>query len=155
MYNPYADPAVSHIESIPSGHDMYVVYDQANEIGNEVCRQETAYGNCATNSEYTAKCRSDGYAIVTVFASGKDADSAAAKQITNGSGTDIYKCCPQQDQFQPQGAYGKQFTAAWTYLIHCECPSSQQGRRLLRSSISERFQAGDLFTGETKELYNL
>lgn len=154
LYNPYADPNVSLADSIADSHDMYVVYDQANEIGNEVCKQESAYGNCATNTEYTAKCRSDGYAVVTVFAAGKDAESAAHQQVTNEEGTDVYKCCPHQDQ--PHGAYGKLYTAAWTYLLHCECPASEAGRRRLSlSSISESFQAGDLFTGETKELYNL
>jgi len=154
LFNPYADPNASLADSIVDAHDMYVVYDQANEVGNEVCNQETAYGNCATNTEYTAKCRSDGYAVVTVFASGKDAASDAHKQITNESGTDVYRCCANQDQ--PHGAYGSLYTAAWTYLLHCECPASQAGRRHLSlSSISERFQAGDLFTGETKELYNL
>jgi len=153
LYNPYADPNVSIQDSVSEAHDMYVVYDQANEIGNEVCSLESAYGNCATNTAYTAKCRSDGYAIVTVFASGKDAESAASKQITDSTGTDTYKCCSKLPQ--PNGAYGKQFTAAWTYLLHCNCPSSQQNRRHLRSSISEAFQSGALFTGETKELYNL
>jgi len=154
VHNPYADPNVSHSESVADAHDMYVVYDQANELGNEVCNLESGYGNCATNTAYTAKCRSDGYAIITVFASGKDAESAAAKQITNGgTGTDTYMCCPKLPQ--PQEAYGKQFTSAWTYLVHCSCPSSQPGRRNLRSSVSEQFQSGALFTGETKVLHNL
>jgi len=155
IHNPYADTSVIHSASIADAHDMYVVYDQANELGNEVCGSETGYGNCATNTAYTAKCRSDGYAIVTVFASGKDATSAAAQQITNGGiGTDTYMCCPNVPQ--PNGAYGKQHTSAWTYLVHCSCPSNSEGRRNLReSSVSELFQSGALFTGETKALYNL
>jgi hypothetical protein len=135
--------------------DLYVVYDQANEIGNEVCDVEYALGKCATDNLYTAKCRTDGVAVVTVFASGEDMDSAAAKQITNDLGTEPFECCPAS--YRPDGIYTQQTTAAWTFLVHCDCPSEDtDARRLLKEDISSRFQKGELFESENlKKLHKI
>jgi len=135
--------------------DLYVVYDQANEIGNEVCDVEYALGKCATDNVYTAKCRTDGVAVVTVFASGEDKDSAAAAQITNDLGTTPFECCPAS--YRPDGIYTQQTTAAWTFLIHCDCPEGDvEARRQLKESVSSRFQKGELFESENlKKLHNI
>ncbi|CAJ1935263.1 unnamed protein product [Cylindrotheca closterium] len=166
IYNPYgnyAEPinytSTEHLYKGDDFHNMYVVYDQANEIGNEVCDLQPGSGKCATDEEYTAKCRSDGVAIVTVFASGFDETSGAAQDITNGSGTDVFECCPAT--YQPLDHYNTAQTAAWTFLVHCECPEDEEAdpdrlrRRNLSESVSNKFQNGKLFTENQKKLHNL
>lgn len=165
IYNPYGNysepinysPGAAHADDYkygPGGSedfiDMFVVYDQANEIGNEVCALETAAGKCASDNEYVAKCRSDGVAVVTVFASGFDADSLAAKQV-KGDGTEVFDCCP--DTYQPDAHFNAATTAAWTFLVHCDCPSAS--RRHLKESVSAKFQAGELFSENQKKLHRL
>merc|ERR1719223_121069 len=136
-------------------HDLYVVYDQANEIGNEKCELETAAGKCASDNTYTAKCRTDGVSVVTIFASGKDATSAAAQQITNdGEGTDVFGCCPKN--YDPN--FQADSTAAWTFLIHCDCPednNAQDRRQLRKADVSSKFQRGELFSENQKKLHKL
>jgi len=133
--------------------DLYVVYDQANEIGNEVCELETAAGKCPSDNTYTAYCRSDGVSVVTVFASGMDATSSAAQQITNGEGTEVFECCPTS--YDPN--FTKASTAAWTFLIHCDCPddNAQDRRQLRKEDISAKFQRGELFSENQKKLHKL
>lgn len=162
MYNPYGNYAEpidytsnDHLYEGDDFHNMYIVYDQANEIGNEVCDLQTGAGKCATDEEYTAKCRSDGVSVVTVFASGFNSDSGAAQDITNAEGTDVFQCCPET--YQPLDHYSKGQTAAWTFLVHCDCPDeiANLDRRQLKESISSKFQSGELFNENTKKLHNL
>eukprot|EP00526_Cylindrotheca_closterium_P013464 CAMPEP_0113611414 /NCGR_PEP_ID=MMETSP0017_2-20120614/5543_1 /TAXON_ID=2856 /ORGANISM="Cylindrotheca closterium" /LENGTH=536 /DNA_ID=CAMNT_0000520359 /DNA_START=95 /DNA_END=1705 /DNA_ORIENTATION=+ /assembly_acc=CAM_ASM_000147 len=174
IYNPYGNydepidyDSEAHKYSGDDLHNMYVVYDQANEIGNEVCDFMPASGKCATDEEYTTKCRSDGIAIITVFAAGFDSDSGAAQQVTNGEGTDVFKCCPEEEA-QPIDHFNKTQTSAWTYLIHCDCPEEVDPDRMLRATDadatldldrrmlrSDKFQSGEYFNEETKKLHKL
>jgi len=133
--------------------DLYVVYDQANEIGNEVCELETAAGKCPSDNTYTAYCRSDGVSVVTVFVSGMDATSSAAQQITNGEGTEVFECCPTS--YDPN--FTKASTVAWTFLVHCNCPEDNNldRRQLRKEDISAKFQRGELFSENQKKLHGL
>jgi len=133
-------------------HDLYVVYDKADGIGNEVCDVQTAAGKCPPGKTYTAYCRSDGISVVTIFASGMDGTSAAAGQITNGVGTEIFDCCPKN--YDPN--FNADSTAAWTFLIHCDCPEDNNvDRRRLKEDISAKFQRGELFSENQKKLHGL
>lgn len=146
-------------------HDIYTVYHNANGNGNEVCDKEMSATDCAQDNEFTALCMDDGaWTFVTIFASGLDANSGAATAVSNGvanpaDGNDVYSCCPTAGELH--GHLWQEYTAAWSYLIHCECDDPQTpGRRLgqakqLPHDLVQRFQRGELFDDELKKIHGI
>lgn len=143
-------------------HDIYTIYHQPGDYDdnwNEKCHKEQAANSCPSDDQITAKCMHDDmFTIVTVFASGYTEESGAAVLVADGGdeGTNIYKCC--NTDTEPNNHVREEYIAAWTYMIHCACSSIEDTpQRALRvqSDLAERFQKGELFDDELKELYGL
>jgi hypothetical protein len=143
-------------------HDMYTIYHQPGDYDDnwdEKCHKEQAADSCPSDDQITAKCMHDDmFTIVTVFASGYSDESGAAVLVADGGeeGTDIYNCCTTDAE--PKNHVREEYIAAWTYMIHCACESiDDTPQRALRvqSDLVERFQKGELFNDELKELYGL
>jgi hypothetical protein len=143
-------------------HDIYTIYHQPGDYEgnwNEKCHKEQAADSCPDDELITAKCMHDDmFTIVTIFASGYSEDSGAAVLVANGGeeGTDIYNCCTTDTE--PKNHVREEYIAAWTYMIHCACASiDETPQRALRvqSDLVERFQKGELFDDELKELYGI
>jgi len=154
--------------------DIYTVMHEAGGDGDSVCPKQTSATNCLTDEIYTAQCLDDGaWALVTIFVSGYDHNSRAAQLVdeSGGQGTDVYKCCPKTTS-EPYGRFGPEQTAAFTYLIHCQCQSQggaralrvsdevagklrRAGRGLSQDELESKFMDGELFDEELKQLYGL
>jgi hypothetical protein len=144
-------------------HDLYTVYHEAAEDGNEECNKETTATSCPSDTVLTAFCLNDGaYTVVTIFAAGFDAESSAAALVAdgNGEGSTIYGCCPTDDE--PADHVLPAQVAAWTYVIYCECPEDAEDTavralrvRDLHEDIDQQFQRGELFDAQTKKFYGL
>jgi len=172
------DDTVSFKVVNPFGDDLsniYTVYPEAGGNGDAVCPKQSSATDCVSDDIYTAQClNGQGFTFVTVFVAGEDANSAAAQLVdaTNGSqGTDVYNCCPKD--YEPNNRFGPEETAAFSYLIHCECEASTGGARALRVSnelaeqfgghgaslsrkeLEAKFLRGELFDDELKRLYGL
>mmetsp|Transcript_18981 Transcript_18981/g.47019 ORF Transcript_18981/g.47019 Transcript_18981/m.47019 type:complete len:461 (-) Transcript_18981:444-1826(-) len=172
------DGTVSFRVMNPFGDDLsniYTVMPEPGGHGDAICPKQNSATDCITDEVYTAQCIDDeAWTFVTVFVVGEDDNSAAAQLVdtVNGSqGTDVYECCPKT--FEPNGRFGAQQTAAFSYLIHCECEASAGGARALRVSnglaeqfgghgaslsrkdLEDKFLRGELFDDELKKLYGL
>ena len=116
-------------------HDIYVVSDDPAEptaFGDTVCHLEPNAGECPSKDLITAKCiDNNSYTVVTVFASGKGADSAAAQMAYVKN--ELHKCCPLVDP-----PYTPEYTAAWTYVIHCNCNEAVARRGLRGKTEAQR-----------------
>jgi hypothetical protein len=143
-------------------HDIYTVYHSADGKGNEVCEKEMSAMECPQDKEFTALCMDDGaWTFVTIFATGLNVNSGAAILVRNQEtgiqeGSDVYDCCPTAGELS--GHLSKEYTAAWSYLIHCECDEAEEAPvRALQVSndLVERFQRGELFDDELKEIYGI
>jgi hypothetical protein len=148
VINPYSSADEKDI------HDIYTIYhDAAN--GNEQCEKEVSAAYCPHTQRITAKCMDDDqWTVVTVFAVGFDDESGSAKQVESGDkvGAHLYKCCPTSISANAK----RKYTAAWTYLIHCDCPPDESSRGLrVRDDLAEKFQKGELFDDELKQIYGL
>jgi hypothetical protein len=75
------------------------------------------------DNEYTAACRSAGYAYVYVYFATTD---SAVVEYT-GEGAIIPECC-YPDDYSATGEGVVQFA----YTIYCDCPTSTPARKLLR-----------------------
>jgi hypothetical protein len=142
-------------------HDLYTVYHEAADDGNEECNKEATATSCPSDTLLTAACLDDGkYTVVTVFAASFDDDSGAAQLVTaaDSDGSEIYECCPKS--IEPTAHVLPAHVAAWTYVIYCECPEDAQDAavRALRVrdlGLAEQFQRGELFDAQTKMLYGI
>lgn len=162
----------------PFGDDLSNIYTVMKEPagrGDSICSKQNSATDCITDEVYTAQCIDDeAWTYVTIFVVGEDDSSAAAQLVdsTAGSnGTDVYKCCPKT--FEPSGRFGTQQTAAFSYLIQCQCeggPASRalrvsnelagqfggNGASLLsRKDLEAKILKGELFGDELKALYGL
>jgi hypothetical protein len=143
-------------------HDIYTVYHSSDGKGDEVCEKEMSAMECPQDKEFTALCMDDGaWTFITIFATGLDANSGAATLVSNhegGSqgGSDVYACCPTSGELS--GHLSKEYTAAWSYLIHCHCEEEETPQRALlqvSNDLVERFQRGELFDDELKQIYGI
>jgi hypothetical protein len=143
-------------------HEIYTVYHSSDGKGDEVCEKEMSAMECPQDKEFTALCMDDGaWTFITIFATGLDANSGAATLVSNhegGSqgGSDVYACCPTSGELS--GHLSKEYTAAWSYLIHCHCEEEETPQRALlqvSNDLLERFQRGDLFDDELKQIYGI
>jgi hypothetical protein len=144
-------------------HDLYTVYHEAADDGNEECNKELSATSCPSDTVLTASCLDDGkYTVVTIFAAGFDAESGAAELIAaaDSGGSEIYECCPTS--IEPADHVLPEHVAAWTYVIYCECPEDAEETpvralrvRNLNEDLAEQFQRGELFDAQTKKLYGL
>ncbi|CAJ1935278.1 unnamed protein product [Cylindrotheca closterium] len=175
------DGTVSFRVVNPFGDDLsnlYAVYPKAGGHGDSVCPKQSSATDCVSDEVYTAQCMDDdnSWTFVTIFVTGEDGDSQAAQVVnaTEGShGTEVYKCCPKD--YEPNGRFGPEHTAAFSYLIHCNCDDEDetegQARALRvsndlasqfrghgalnRKDLKAKFLRGELFGDELKTLYGL
>lgn len=136
-------------------HDIYTVYHEAADNGNEECNKEQTANSCPSDTTLTAYCLDDGaFAIVTIFAAGFGSDSGATGLVPEGgAGSEIYECCPKT--FEPADHLLPENVASWTYVIYCECPDDEANRALRVDEVDAKFQRGELFDEKTKKLYGL
>lgn len=172
----------------PYGDDLsniYTVMPEPGGKGDSICPKQNSATDCITDEVYTAQCIDDeSWTFVTVFVTGEDDNSLAAQAvdaIQGSHGTEVYKCCPKT--FEPNGRFGPQQTAAFSYLIHCGCEDSNgnngngngnrsgsrtlrvsnelaesfggHGASLSRKELEAKFLRGELFGPELKKLYGL
>lgn len=139
-------------------HDLYTVYHEAADDGNEECNMEEEASSCASDTVLTAECLNNGtYTVVTVFAGGYTASAGAPSLVMDAEseGNEIYKCCPvpEEESFETTPAN----VAAWTYVIYCECPEATRRLRAgnQEDSLAAKFQRGELFDERTKQFYGI
>ncbi|CAJ1935279.1 unnamed protein product [Cylindrotheca closterium] len=175
------DGTVSFRVLNPFGDDLsniYTVMPKPGGHGDPICPKQNSATDCITDEVYTAQCIDDeSWTFVTVFVVGEDDTSAAAQlvdTVAGSKGTEVYKCCPRT--FEPNGRFGPQQTAAFSYLIHCACDGESgndgqaralrvsndlaekfggHGAALSRKDLEAKFLRGELFGDELKTLYGL